>query len=164
MKLPLSTNNTKIMMFVIQVLDWNRYKNVTELNRLIGPQPSSGSSQYHNINMNYTIGLVGWLMVSNITLIIGSSRNHNEWQYKHEHTIEVGIWCLTPLSIICQLYSSDQFYCWRKTEYPEKKNSDLPQVTDNLYHIMLHRVHLSGIRTYDVSSDAIITTETPTIQ
>ena len=69
------------------------------------------------LNCNFDFGL------NTVSVLFENKKFDSIWSL-------VGLWCLTPLPTIFQLYRGGQFYWWRKPDNPEK-TTELPQVTDN---------------------------------
>ena len=61
------------------------------------------------------------------------------------------LWCLKLHSKIVHLYCGGQFHWWRRQEYREK-TTDLPHVTDKLYHRMSYTSPWAG---FDLTTSVV---------
>jgi hypothetical protein len=77
---------------------------------------------------------------SNTTAVHSAVGIANPSDAVHSQFLVVFLWCIT----ILKLCRGGQFYWWRKPDDPDK-TTDLPQVTDELFHIMLYSTPWAGV-------------------
>jgi hypothetical protein len=98
-------------------------------------------------------------IVSRITFLGINFRNFPHGKSVRQNMIKrnswlVGLWCLTLLSTIFQLYRVSHFYWWRKLDYPERKPPTCRISLKTFQYNVVSSTHrLCGTRAHNFSCD-----------
>ena len=88
-----------------------------------------------NLGKRLIVQSLYWHMLSDIII-----REFPEIFFCTREKERLGLWCLTPLSTIFQLYRGDHFY-WRGNWSKRRKPPTYRKSLTKLYHTMLYRVY-----------------------
>ena len=83
-----------------------------------------------------------------------SSTNKTDHHDITEILLEVilcGLWCLSPLSTIVQLYRGGKFHSWRKPEYPQENQRPATSSWQTLSHTIT--LIISEVWTHNISGE-----------
>ena len=102
-------------------------------------------SKVYNQKQIWEHEFLWWVILHNlktlITNMLGIYPFHLDHYTEKQFGEWFGVWCLTPLSTIFQLYRNGQFYWWRKRSTRRKQPNCYKSQTN--FIILLYRIHLA---------------------